>query len=324
MARRRTSKRPKWGKLPPGVQVRWLPVNQAWAVTWHAEVLRIFPRGAEDDVRDYLQYIRPQSPPLALQAESAAAKGERKIRSRAAARQVVLTGISEGGTIRGRKRAMDIMQRQTARAVYRDTVRNTRAADKKTKAERNKDLKCASGKCKAERKKANQDVSKKCKSRRDKIRGKANAALDKSKAKRAEKRRSWLWYAGSVTSLIPPGGRKYSRAESDDLARADLEARRPELAGLWDKHKRQITYDLQPDYRAERFIEWVRETPEALAEYQLEQERIGEKALAKAERKAFEDRYGEGSWARAERGERGEWSENGAEAEQDYDDVIPF
>jgi len=316
MTTRRSSK-PKWGKLPPGVRVVWLPANRAWAVGWHEEVLRVFPAGQEHEVREYLEYIRPHSPPLALQAESAAAKGEKALRTRRE-RQHAFVAVNVGGTIRGNKRSMDLIQTQVARSLYRDTVRKTRETEKAAQAVARKELKGASGECKLERKQANAKVSQVCKSRRDKIRGKAHAVRDKGKSLRDEKRSTWLWYGGHVTSLIPPGGRKHSRSESDDMALHSLE---PEFHDLWKKHHREITYDLQPDMRAERFMEWVRENPDRMEEMQYQRLEAGEKEIVKAERKHFEDRYGEGSWSRAERGEPGPWGEGQATGTEDE---IPF
>ena len=42
-------------KLPAGITLVWLPCNQAMAVCWHHEVLRIFNLNQKEEMNDYLR-----------------------------------------------------------------------------------------------------------------------------------------------------------------------------------------------------------------------------------------------------------------------------
>lgn len=53
---------PPGGPVNHGIAIVWLPVNQAFAVTWHDQVLRLFSRRA--DARDYVTSIRPVECPV--------------------------------------------------------------------------------------------------------------------------------------------------------------------------------------------------------------------------------------------------------------------
>ncbi len=142
------------------------------------------------------------------------------------------------------------------RTTHKDAVKETAKTDKATKTKRKKELAAASEVCQLERTEARKKVSATCAARRGKIRGRAHAALGKTKARRKGTRKEWTDESRRYRKGEPllTGERKYSRSESDAIAKQGIDPRYHK----YFMHTRQsYPYTRQPDARSELFNEWL-------------------------------------------------------------------
>lgn len=157
------------------------------------------------------------------------------------------------------------------RVRYRDTVRKTREQEKAVKARKRGELKEVTSWCDEERKKARNAVTTKCNAKRQKVRSAAQEEIDKLGAKRREHRQSWLYYAtGHGAAKLGRGQVKVSPSESDSMAEHNIPKK---YLPLWRRNRRSYSYDKQPDYRAEAFMEWV-DTQEGQNAFNILQEEM--------------------------------------------------
>ena len=107
-----------------------------------------------------------------------------------------------------------------------------------------------------------QSLQLRCKLDRDSARQKARDVTEHEESFRAEKRDHYRWTAGQTAKRTR--GRRYSKAESDNLALQNID---PDLRDLFMETSSQWTRDVEPDQRAELFMEWVHESPEHVADW---------------------------------------------------------
>jgi len=119
--------------------------------------------------------------------------------------------------------------------------------------------------------------------RRDKIRARARRAIQRERKRRQGERESYAFkwtrggrgYGSRATT-----GRSYTRAESDSLAIHNID---PELAELFLEMRREFSYDMEPDYRAEAFAEWVEENQDDVQAWIIQRAEIDPAELVKSE-----------------------------------------
>ena len=154
------------------------------------------------------------------------------------------------------------------RQVYKRAVLESRQEEKAIKKKKRGKISAASESCKTERKAASKAVSAKCARRRADIRHDTDVDLGKQKAKREQKRVTWLWSLGALVAE-ERGTQKYSQAESDSIALHNVPA---DLHALFRKTRTQWPYTMQPDRRAELFMEYVNKEPEEVLSWRIEHE----------------------------------------------------
>jgi hypothetical protein len=147
-------------------------------------------------------------------------------------------------------------QRSAEWERVRGVLRHKRELEGATRKRRRAELAELREEC-AERREA---VKVSCAKGRESIRRRARHKLALLRAERQSVRER---YSGSYGSRGRLKERRYTAAESDSLAEQNIP---PELLPAWRQYRRRFGLDLQPDARAEAFLEFVEESPEVAAE----------------------------------------------------------
>lgn len=179
---------------------------------------------------------------------------------------VAKPSLKQWHTAAQRKQERDITR--GFRQEYKRAVVQTREQEQKIKKKKGAKIRRASETCKTERKDASKAVSAKCATRRSDIRHDAEVDVGKQKAKREEKRLTWLWSSGSLVAE-ERGTQKYSQVESDSIALHNIPS---ELHALFRKTRKQWSYTMQPDRRAEAFLQYVQKEPAEVMAWRVEHE----------------------------------------------------
>ena len=147
-----------------------------------------------------------------------------------------------------------------------------RYAIRKSREEDAKAKKTRAAKLKQERERRNETIDQ-AKLRgaieRARIRAEAERILEHEEGQRYRARDHYNWTMGTGWGLGKGSqsrhkGKRYSAAESDSLAESNIE---DQYLGLWRKNKDLFPRSLEPDHRAEVFMEWIQEHPEAISEH---------------------------------------------------------
>ena len=97
---------------------------------------------------------------------------------------------------------------------------------------------------------SHRDIKARCAAARKKIR---SAARQRAASLRAHKRAERDWYSATYGKGAPKRARM-TRDESDSLAEHNIP---DELIPIWRRDRTTYPYDLAPDMRAEKFLEWA-------------------------------------------------------------------
>lgn len=211
------------------------------------------------------------------------------------------------------KKALARSVEKQKRAQARARVKSLRAKLKETRIAMRDEIKSSIAQCREDRAKLRQKIKDRarelrealkrtnaqeryearelCKARKARIRGEALSFAERTRAELAEAKRSRAELAAideraraERASLARHRTTTYKerRDESDSIARGNLD---PGLWNLWEKEKRNFSYELEPDRRAEQFLEWVEAHPSRLYE---EAESRMQREIAELERQQRE------------------------------------
>jgi hypothetical protein len=147
-------------------------------------------------------------------------------------------------------------------AAHREQMRGSKKREAAARKLRSEQLKATSAKC--HKRKRKRIVM--CKADRDRIRQIARDAIEREKAFRKDAREAYAEDVGKRRRL-GRGKKRYSKAESDSLA---IHSIPDHLVSLFQELAHNFPVSLQPDHRAELFMEWVEAHPEAVAQAQAE------------------------------------------------------
>lgn len=142
--------------------------------------------------------------------------------------------------------------------ILKTNLMDSKDRERKAKRERKHKLDDLREECADDK----QQLQLRCKLDRDSARQKARDVTEQEESFRAEKRDHYQWTAGQTAKRTR--GRRYSKAESDNLALQNID---PDLRDLFMETSSQWTRDVEPDQRAELFMEWVHESPEHVADW---------------------------------------------------------
>jgi hypothetical protein len=156
---------------------------------------------------------------------------------------------------------------------HRDTVRRSKGREQGAKDERHRNLGSVSKRCKKTRK----QTTILCAADRSRIRGKANAIIDREKTFRADARADYTYNVRGYK--LAKGRPRYSAAESDSLAEHNVDRKYLEL---WREMASNFPRNLAPDHRAELFGEWVEEHPDEIRAWQVEKFEVSPEDYAAA------------------------------------------
>jgi hypothetical protein len=159
-------------------------------------------------------------------------------------------------------------------SAHKDRLRRSKGRETDAKKKRETELKKTSVKCERRRRKR----ITMCKADRDRIRRIAREAVAREKAFREEERTDYRWRRGREEHSRRHK-KRYTKAESDSLAIHNIPA---EFVDLFQELSHNYPVSLQPDHRAELFMEWVEEHPEQVRDYQAERFDVPDVEYARA------------------------------------------
>ncbi len=151
--------------------------------------------------------------------------------------------------------------------LLREDQHESREREEALREERAAELATIRVECKQQRR----VTTSQCGARRIETRERVREGMTQEKTLRAIARQDYDARRDMTPREKEKSGLRYLMAESDSLAEHGIP---PLLIPAWREDRHNISYALEPDYRAERFMERFGEDPEMLTSIQDEQERM--------------------------------------------------
>jgi hypothetical protein len=171
-------------------------------------------------------------------------------------------------------------------ADLRQTLRESKAREKAASAERDRKLSLLSAQCRAHK----QQITEQCRRERQRERAHARSVKAAEKRRRDDAWATYRWHSkDSPSARRAKRAPKMTKAESDSLAEHSVE---PGLVPLWRHHRARFSYDLPPDERVERFMEFLHEHPDLEQAWMVEA-MPSDADFAAAEREHYAEQIGD-------------------------------